>query len=146
MSSHRYIVIVGCGRLGSYLANQLSRNGNSVVIIDIDESRFCHLSPEFSGFRVEGDATQVAVLQGAKLKQADVLIATTHEDNANMMIGQVAKKVFGVKKVLTRVFDPKHEEILKKLDIEVICPTAAAATMFLQAVDRKDTSEKEAQL
>ena len=95
MSRNRYIVIVGCGRLGSHLANQLSRNGNSVVIIDIDESSFCQLSPEFSGFRVEGDATQVAVLHGAKIKQADVLIATTHEDNANMMIGQVAKKVFG---------------------------------------------------
>jgi len=140
----RYILIVGCGRLGSHLANQLSRAGNAVVVIDIDESRFSKLSPEFSGFRIEGDATQIAVLQSAKIKQADALIATAHEDNVNMMVSQVAKKIFGVPKVLARIFDPKHEEILSRLGIETICPTAAAASMFLHAIDTEHTSEKEA--
>ncbi|NLF96863.1 MAG: TrkA family potassium uptake protein [Candidatus Riflebacteria bacterium] len=135
--NNRYIVIVGSGRLGSHLANKLSKCGNSVVIIDRDESNFGKLSPEFSGFRIEGDATQINVLQSAKLGQADILIATAHEDNTNMMIAQVAKKVFGVTKVIARVFDPKHEEVLLKLGIEVICPTAAAAEMFLTAANRQ---------
>ena len=77
MKDSLYIVIVGCGRLGSYLANQLSRSGHSIVVIDANENTFLELSPDFSGFRITGDATQIAVLREAKLKQADVFFATT---------------------------------------------------------------------
>jgi len=134
MNNNRYIVIVGCGRLGSHLANQLSREGHSVVVIDTDQATFNDLSPDFSGFRVEGDAVHMAVLKEAKLKNADVLIATTHEDNVNLMVAQVARKVFGVPNVLARVFDPKREEVYARLGIETICPTSVAAEMFLRAV------------
>jgi len=134
MKNNRYIVIVGCGRLGSHLANQLSREGHSVVVIDTDEATFNDLSPDFSGFRVEGDAVHMAVLKEAKLKNADVLIATTHEDNVNLMVAQVARKVFGVPNVLARVFDPKREEVYARLGIETICPTSVAAEIFLRAV------------
>ena len=92
MKHSLYIVIVGCGRLGSHLANQLSHVGHSVVVIDTDEDTFNDLSPDFSGFRVEGDATQIAVLKEAKLNQADVLFATTHSDNVNLMVAQIARK------------------------------------------------------
>ncbi|MBN1459602.1 MAG: TrkA family potassium uptake protein [Armatimonadetes bacterium] len=134
MRNSRYIVIVGCGRLGSHLANVLSRDGHSVVIIDRTDTTFQNLSPDFSGFRVEGDATQMAVLKDAKLGQADVLIATTHEDNVNLMVAQAALKVFHVRQVLARVFDPRREEVYTRLGIETICPTSVAAEMFLQAV------------
>jgi trk system potassium uptake protein TrkA len=134
MKNNRYIVIVGCGRLGSHLANQLSREGHSVVVIDTNEATFNDLSPDFSGFRVEGDAVHMAVLKEAKLKKADVLIATTHEDNVNLMVAQVARKVFGVPNVLARVFDPKREEVYARLGIETICPTSVAAEIFLRAV------------
>ena len=134
MSNNLYIVIVGCGRLGSRLANALSRDGHSVVIIDRADVTFQKLSPDFSGFRVEGDATQMAVLKDAKLSQADVLIATTHEDNVNLMVAQTALKVFHVRQVLARVFDPSREEVYTRLGIETICPTSVAAEMFLQAV------------
>jgi len=141
MKNNRYIVIVGCGRLGSHLANQLSRAGHSVVVIDSNEATFSDLSPDFSGFRVSGDATQMAVLREAKLNKADVLIATTHEDNVNLMAAQVAREVFGVPHVLARVFDPKREEIYAQLGIRTICPTSVAAQMFLQAV-ADDTAEQ----
>ena len=68
MKHSLYIVIIGCGRLGSHLANQLSRVGHSVVVIDKDEAAFKELSPDFSGFRIEGDATQIGVLNEAKLR------------------------------------------------------------------------------
>jgi len=134
MKNNRYIVIVGCGRLGSHLANQLSRDGNSVVVIDTDEATFNDLSPDFSGFRVDGDATQMAVLKEAKLKEANILIATTHEDNVNLMVAQVARKIFCVPHVLARVFDPKTEEVYAQLGIDTICPTSVAVDMFLRAV------------
>lgn len=134
MNRNRYIVIVGCGRLGSHLANRLSRAGNSVVVIDVDQDTFDDLTPDFSGFRLEGDATHMAVLKESKLKSANVLIATTHDDNVNLMVAQVAQKIFGVPQVLARVFDPRREEVYTRLGIETICPTSVAADMFLRAV------------
>jgi trk system potassium uptake protein TrkA len=134
MKNSLYIVIVGCGRLGSHLANQLSRVGHSIVVIDANEDTFNDLSPDFSGFRVVGDATQIAVLSQAKLKQADVFFATTHGDNVNLMVAQIARKIFHVPHVLARVFDPKREQIYDQLGIETICPTSVAAEMFLLAV------------
>ena len=134
MKTDRYIVIVGCGRLGSHLADQLSREGNSVVVIDMKEAAFDNLSTDFSGFRVTGDATQMAVLREAKAPRADVLIAATHEDNVNLMAAQVAKKIFDVPLVLARVFDPRREKVFDRLGIETICPTSVAADLFLRDV------------
>jgi len=135
MKSNRYIVIIGCGRLGSHLANRLSGDGNAVVVIDRDEAAFEALSPDFSGFRIHGDATQPAILKDAKINQADVLMATTHEDNVNLMVAQVARNIFNVPLVTARVFDPKREEVFTQLGIETLCPTSIAAERFLKAVD-----------
>lgn len=134
MKPNRYIVIIGCGRLGSHLANQLSRGGDSVVVIDRSEDAFRNLSADFSGFRIEGDATRMSVLREARVNRADILMATTHEDNVNLMVAQVARKIFRVPQVLARVFDPKREQVYDRLGIETICPTSVAAEMFLMAV------------
>ena len=134
MKNSRYIIVVGCGRLGSHLANCLSRDGNLVVVIDRKETTLNELSPDFSGFRINGDATHMAVLKEAKLKDADVLIATTHDDNVNLMVAQVAKKIFHVSHVLVRVYDPKREEVYAQLGVDTICPTSVAADMFLRTV------------
>ncbi len=134
MKNSLFIVIVGCGRLGSGLANQLSRIGHSVVVIDSDEDTLEGLSSDFSGFRIVGDATQLAVLKQAKLKDADILFATTHGDNVNLMVAQVARKLFNVPQVLARVFDPRREQIYNQLGIETICPTSVAAEMFMLSV------------
>ena len=144
MKNSLYIVIVGCGRLGSYLANQLSHVGHSIVVIDSNEETFDELSPGFSGFRLVGDATQIAVLKEAKLKQADVLFATTHADNVNLMVAQIARKLFNVAHVLARVFDPRREQVYDQLGIETICPTSVAAEMFLLAVASGRVSQGDA--
>jgi trk system potassium uptake protein TrkA len=129
-----YIIIVGCGRLGSYLANKLSRDGHSVVAIDIHASAFDALTFEFSGFRMEGDATEYAELIRAKIEHADILIATTREDNVNLMIAQIAKEVFKVPKVMARVDDPNRVKIYSDLGVETICPTTVAGDMFIDAI------------
>jgi trk system potassium uptake protein TrkA len=144
MKNNRYIVIVGCGRLGSHLANRLSRDGHSVVVIDRDEATFGNLSSDFSGFRVEGDAARLSVLKESKLKHADVLIATTREDNVNLMVAQIARTIFNVPQVLARVFDPKRQQVYTQLEIETICPTSMAAEMFLRAVDSASDPRQEA--
>jgi len=144
MKNSLYIVIVGCGRLGSDLANRLSRIGHSVVVIDTNEDTFNDLSSDFSGFRIVGDATELAVLKEAKLKNADVFFATTHGDNVNLMVAQVARKLFNVPHVLARVFDPRREQVYNRLGIETICPTSVAAEMFLLAVASGRAAQGEA--
>lgn len=139
MKRSQYIVVVGCGRLGTLLANQLSRGGHSVVVLDRNPEVFRDLSPDFSGFHVEGDVTHLAVLKEVKLEKADVLIATTHEDNVNLMVAQIALKMFRVPRVLARVFDPKREQVYVQLGIETICPTSVAAHLFLEAVGGVDS-------
>lgn len=129
-----YVVIVGCGRLGRMLANQLSGLGNSVVVIDEDESRFQKLSPEFSGFRIVGDAVEMDVLRRAKVAKADCLFATTNQDNVNLMVAQVAKAIFRVPHVLARVYNPAHTDVYSEFDIQTISPTKLSAEVFLDTL------------
>lgn len=132
MPPFRYVVIVGCGRLGSILASQLSRLGCNVVVIDREESAFKNLSADFSGFRVTGDASEPATLQQAKIEQADCVLAITHYDNVNLMVAQVAKAVYRIPKVIARVFDPFREAIYHEFEIETICPTRIIADAFMK--------------
>jgi trk system potassium uptake protein TrkA len=138
MSSRQafFIVVIGCGRLGTYLANKLSGGGHSVVVVDINPSKFENLSSEFSGFKIEGDATELAVLKQAKAEKADALIAATSDDNVNLMIAQVAKKIFNVPKVVARVFEPSRGSLYRDLGIETICPTLIAGDSFLEFLSK----------
>lgn len=117
-----FVIVVGCGRLGSLVANRLSLVGHHVTVIDQREEGFSSLSPEFSGFQLEGDATEAAVLRDADVRQADVVVVATESDNINLMVGQMARKLFGVQRVIARVEDPHREEIFYELGIETICP------------------------
>ena len=130
----QYIIVIGCGRLGSLLASQLSGAGHSVVAIDCNAQTFSSLSSEFSGFQIEGDATQIEVLERAKITQADCLIAATSEDNVNLMVAQVAKEIFRVQRTIARVFDPAREAIYREFGITTISPTQLAAEALLQLV------------
>lgn len=136
MAKSSYIVVVGCGRLGSILASRLSGQGNSVVAIDCNEKNFSSLSSEFSGFQVTGDAVELAVLEQAKTNQADCLFAVTDQDNINLMVAQVAKTIFDVPEVLARVYDPKKEELYRELGITTISPTHLSVDTFLQAFNQ----------
>jgi len=131
-SDKLFIVIVGCGRLGSYLASTLSQQGHSVVAVDADHEAFENLSAEYSGFRVEGNGAELGVLKQAKIDKADLVIAATREDNVNLMVAQVARRIFKVPRVLTRVFDPKREEIYRELGVDTVCPTTIAANALLR--------------
>ncbi|GAK49620.1 TrkA-N domain protein [Candidatus Moduliflexus flocculans] len=129
-----FIVIAGCGRIGAFLANTLSRRGHNVVIIDRDDAAFSWLSGEFSGFKVEGDAIEFAVLKQSKVEKADVVVAVSEDDNTNLMVAQIAKTLFQVPKVIARVFDRQKEEIYRQSGIEIICPTAIVGDVFFDAV------------
>lgn len=134
MASERnlYTIIIGCGRLGSFLANRLSSKGNSIVVVDIDAGAFAALAPdEFSGFTVEGDATELATLKQAKIDKADVVIGATHDENVNIMAAHIARNKFKVPKVLVRILDPNKESFCRAIGVECICPTTITAEKMI---------------
>lgn len=135
MPHYKHIVIVGCGRLGGALANHLSSAGHNVVVIDRRDGAFDKLGPDFSGFRLIGDAVEPHTLKEAGIQKADCLFATTTGDNTNLMVAQVAKEVFNVKRVVARVFDPARELLYKEFGIETISPVKLSADAFLGLVD-----------
>jgi trk system potassium uptake protein TrkA len=137
----QYIIIAGCGRLGVHLANRLSRRGHSIVAIDRKESKFANLSSEFSGFRLLGDATEIAVLRQAKTNLADKFIAVTRDDNVNLSLAQTAKHFFQVPSVVARVWDPQRVEIFRELGVHTVCPLLLAVDDLLSRFQELDGEE-----
>lgn len=130
-----YIIIIGCGRLGSHLANLLSASKKSVVIIDKDEKSFNRLDSNFSGFTIEADAVELQILKDAKIDKADIVVAVTNDDNTNIMVSQIAKRIYNTPKVIARLIEPNKQKIYENLDIITICPTILSAEEFSKIID-----------
>ena len=121
------IVILGCGRVGARLANTLDREGHLVSIIDRNAEQFRRLSPDFRGNVVLGIGIDEDVLRQAGIEQADIFVAVTNVDNTNVMASEIAREIFHVPKVITRLYDPARSEIYRTLGLETVCPTVLAA-------------------
>lgn len=117
------ILIVGCGRLGTTIVEYLSNERENIVIIDKNKENFINLPNSFSGFSLEGDATEVDTLLNAEILKAKTLIVITDDDNTNLMIAQMGKKIYQIPQVIARVYDTKREGLYKDLEIEIISPT-----------------------
>ena len=117
------IVIMGCGRVGSRLAAQLDREGHAVSVIDVNPRQFKRLGENFSGNTIIGTGIDEDVLRAAGIDGADAFIAVTEGDNRNIMASQVAKEIFGVPEVITRIYDPVRNKIYRGLGLDTVCPT-----------------------
>lgn len=122
-----YCVIVGCGLVGSRVAAMLSHNSHNVAIIDKNSDAFSNLPPEFDGTTIQGVGFDETVLKSAGIMQADVFAALTDDDNINIMSSAVAKSIFKVKRVITRVFNPERERTFRALGLEIVSPTLLGA-------------------
>ena len=122
------IVILGCGRVGARLAAMMEEDGHQVSVIDADPVALSHLPENFTGQVVLGTGIDVDVLKSAGIAYADAFAAVTNFDNTNIMACQVSKEIFGVKKVLARIYDPGREGLYHQLGLETICPTTLLST------------------
>ena len=129
------IVIMGCGRLGSRVAGMLEREGNQVAVIDANESAFRRLPEGFSGERIVGNGMDSETLERAGIQSADAFFAVTQGDNRNYFSSQMAREVFGVKRVLCRVYDPGREEIFRDLGLETFSPTSFGAQIMVDMLN-----------
>ena len=123
-------IIVGCGRVGATLARMLAESGADVTIIDLTSDAFRRLGNKYRGARMIGTGTDISVLERAGIKSADVFVAVTDGDNRNLMATQIAKTVFDVPLVMTRVYDPARAAAYREMGIHTLCTTSIAANLM----------------
>lgn len=129
-----YVIIVGCGRVGSELAKLLSNEGHNVVIIDQKQAAFERLSTSFNGLTLVGNGFDLELLKQAGIEKTDAFCAVTNGDNTNLIASQVAKKIFKVPKVIARVYDPQRAHIYSALGLDIISGTILFAAMLRDKV------------
>lgn len=127
-----HVVVVGCGRVGSGLARELTAQGHSVAVIDRNEKSFRRLPEDFAGITVTGIGFDREVLAKAGIDRADALACVTNGDNSNIVIARVAKETYEIKHVVARIYDPRRAEIYQKLGI----PTVATSSWTVAQVMR----------
>lgn len=121
------IIVVGCGRVGSHLATLLSEDGHNVSVIDRAADSFKNLGRDFNGRTLKGIGFDEDVLLEAGVDECDVLAAVTSNDNANLMIAEVARRIYGVSHVITRLYEARREKTYAQLGIDFSCGTTLVA-------------------
>ncbi len=127
------IIIMGCGRVGAQLASLLDKEGHQITALDKDAASFRRLPPDFKGTALLGNGLDEEVLKKAGIEEADAFIAVTQGDNRNVMAAQIAKEIYGVSKVICRIYDPLRSDLYTMLGLEAISPT----TIFAQMIKEK---------
>jgi trk system potassium uptake protein TrkA len=126
-----HVIVIGCGRVGSELAMQLSEEGHSVVIIDRNRDSLRRLT-HYHGKTIIGSGFDRDVLFQAEANSADALAAVTSGDNSNILCARIARDHYNIKNVVARIYDPARADIYMKLGI----PTVATSLWTTQQVKR----------
>ena len=115
-----HVVIVGCGRVGSALAQELIGGGHTVAVIDRRADAFTRLGPDFSQQTIVGIGFDRDVLISAGIERADAVAAVTSGDNSNILAARVARETYGVSNVVARIYDPGRAEVYQRLGIPTV--------------------------
>lgn len=138
-----FVVIMGCGRVGARLANLLEANGDEVVVLDTNDEAFGRLGSDFRGTKMLGNGVDMQVLRQAGIERADAFVACTQGDNRNIMASQIAKEIFNVSKVVTRIYDPIRMETFQLLGLDAISPTTiGAAALYSRVIGEQPPDEQ----
>ncbi|HUU62046.1 MAG TPA: TrkA family potassium uptake protein [Acidimicrobiia bacterium] len=124
------VLIAGSGRVGREVAQALSALGDDVSLLDESEEAFQPLGRSFDGTLHVGVTYDVDALRAAGIEEADVFLALTPSDNANLMAVQLAERVFGVPRTIARLDDPAREAAYRALAVDFV-PTARLTAQVL---------------
>lgn len=136
-----FVLIVGCGRVGSSVARTMLREGHQVSCLDEDPESHARLEVSLGGswednggqFTV-GTGLEIDALLAAGVEQADAFIASTDGDNTNIIISQIAQRRFNVETVIARILDPLRAGWYEKQGVATICPTRVAIEMLEERI------------
>jgi trk system potassium uptake protein len=136
-----FVLIVGCGRVGSAIAKQMLTEGHEVSVLDEDPEAIALLNKgqnetweEVGGRFTVGTALEIDALLEAGIEQADAFVASTDGDNTNLVIAQIAKRRFNVDRVVVRVLDPYRAKWYAEQGLQTVCPTQTAIELLEAAV------------
>jgi trk system potassium uptake protein TrkA len=136
-----FILIVGCGRVGSSVARAMLRDGHEVSCLDEDPESHARLEvgmeepwEEAGGYFTVGTALEIEALEAAGIDRADAFVAATDGDNTNIIIAQIAKRRFNVPTVVARILDPLRADWYERQGVHTICPTSVAIDMLVAEV------------
>ena len=132
-----FILIVGCGRVGSTVARAGLQDGHTVSCLDEDAESHARLElgldrpwEDLGGLFTVGTGLEIDALVAAGIEKADVFIASTDGDNTNIVIAQIAQRRYEVPTVIARILDPLRAEWYQKQGLQTICPTKVAIEML----------------
>lgn len=111
---------MGCGRVGSTLAQSLEQQGHDVTVIDRDRTAFRRLGPDFEGRRITGVGFDRDTLVKAGIEHAYAFAAVSSGDNSNILAARVARETYGVANVVARIYDPGRAELYQRLGIPTV--------------------------
>lgn len=132
-----FIMIVGCGRVGSSVARAMLSDGHEVSCLDEDPESHARLEvglekgwEDLGGQFTVGTGLEIDALLEAGIEKADAFIASTDGDNTNIVISQIAQRRFNVPTVIARVLDPLRAEWYERQGLHTVCPTRVAIEML----------------
>ena len=124
------VLMVGCGRVGATLGGLLDGEGHQVTVIDVEKAAFKHLPAGFGGTTYLGNGIDLDVLRANGIDRADAFLALTEGDNRNLMAAQIAREIFGVKRVIAKVNDPIRADIYRDKGITTFSRTSILAVLL----------------
>ena len=113
-----YIIVAGGGKVGHYLTRALLDAGHEVLLLEKDKSLADYLTHELGEAVARGDACEVRTMREVGMERADVVVATTGDDEDNLVVCQMAKLKFKVPRTIARVNNPQNEDIFQRLGID----------------------------
>jgi trk system potassium uptake protein TrkA len=136
-----FVLIVGCGRVGSSIARTMLEEGHEVSVLDEDPEAIALLEKgtdrsweDRGGSFTVGTALEIDALMEAGIDRADAFVASTDGDNTNLVIAQIAKKRFEIPRVVVSVLDPARADWYQQQGLLTVCPTQNAIEMLEAAV------------
>ena len=129
-----HIIVVGCGRVGSTVAAELSRMGHDIVVIDRRADAFRRLGDTFGGTTLIGVGFDRSTLEAAGITADSAVLAVTSGDNSNILIARVARETFGVDRVVARIYDPRRARVYERLGIPTVASVAWTSARVMRAV------------
>ncbi len=129
-----YIIVVGGGKVGYYLAKELVEEGHEVLVIEKDATKVERIAEDLGDITLRGDGCEAATMEMAGFGRADMVIAVTGDDEDNLVVCQVAKAKFNVPRAVARINNPKNEDVFKKLGIDT---TVSATSAILAQIEQE---------
>lgn len=127
----KMIVVLGCSRLGATIASKASQEGSSVSIVDEDKLAFKKLDSSYSGYMIQGDATDKIILERAYIKEADEVVICTNDDNTNIFLACLIVNDYpDIKNIIIRLRDEDKKPLIDNERIKIITPNTLSMIIY----------------